>query len=92
MTFFADSSTQGVLVVAGIILVMFMLILILAFLNNRSVTRLANRLRRGRAREQTDRVQVENLPGGSVRLVLFLTAAILAAGGLLWWFANRSPR
>ena len=90
MTFLSEESTQGVLVVAGIILGMFMLILLLAYLNNRSVHRLARRLRRGRAGDEPGQGPApETIPGGSTRLILFVTTAILAAGLLLWFVASR---
>ena len=91
MCFWEDKSMQGTLLVAGGILGLFLVYFLLAYLNNRTVMSLAARLRRGRSKKLADQVEINPLPGGSFRLMLFITTAILAVGGLLWWFASRTP-
>jgi len=86
-----DKSVHGTLLAAGGILGLFLIYFLLAYLNNRTVRSLATRLRRGRSKQQADRVQTHPLPGGSFRLMLFITTVILAVSGLFWWFASRAP-
>lgn len=51
MEFLADESAQRILIIAGGILGMFALYFYLAVLSNRSVQRLAERIRRGKNRQ-----------------------------------------